>query len=127
MTVRDEIFARLSSGSTTLAALIGTRVYRTKLPQNPTLPAVTYWKVSGNRLHDLTGPTGQSDPRFQVSCWARTSATAEDVAEAVRVRLDGWTSTGGVQVAELVNETDLYDDEVEIYHVALDFVLMHDE
>ena len=127
MTIRDDIYSRLTTGSTALTALIGTRAYRTKLPQNPTLPAVTYWKVSGNRLHDLTGPVGVSDPRVQVSCWARAADDAEDVAEAVRVTLDGWTSTGGVQASELVNETDLYDDDVEVYQIALDFVLMHEE
>ena len=127
MTIRDDVFTRLTAGSTTLTGLVGTRVYRTKLPQNPTLPALTYWKVSGNRLHDLVGPTGESDPRIQVSCWAKTSAAAEDVAEAVRGVMDGWSSTGGVQMSELVNETDLYDNEVDIYQIALDFVLMHEE
>ena len=82
--------------------------------------------MSGPRLHDLVSPTGQSDARFQVDCWARDAGSAEDVAEAVRVALDGWSSTG-VQNTVLVNETDLYDDEVGVYHIAQDFMLMHEE
>lgn len=127
MTLRDDLYTRLTTGSTALSALVGTRVYRVRLPQNVTYPAVTYWKVSGNRLHDTQGPTGESDPRVQVSCWSRSQAQAEDVAEAVRGVLDGWSSTGGVHMTQLVNETDLYDNEVEVYHIALDFVLMHEE
>lgn len=127
MTIRDDIYTRLTTGSTTLTGLIGTRVYRTQLPQNPTLPALTYWKVSGNRLYDLSQSVGVSDPRFQVSCWARTSAEAEDVAEAVRGVMADWKWDGQLHSCELVNETDLYDNEVEDYQIALDFVLMHGE
>lgn len=127
MTIRDDLYTRLTTGSTTLTALVGTRVYRKRLPQNPTLPALTYWKVSGVRLYDLDGPTGESDPRVQVSCWSQTSAQAEDVAEAVRGTLADWSWDGTVQSCRFVNETDLYDDEVQQYQIAMDFMLMHEE
>lgn len=126
MTIRDDLYTQLVSGSTTLTGLIGTRVYRSKLPQNVVYPAVSYWKVSGPRLHDLENPTGEATPRVQVSCWGGTAAVAEDVAEAVRGVLDGWSSTS-VGHCQLVNETDLYDPDVEVYHIALDFTLFHTE
>lgn len=127
MTVRDELYTRLTTGSTTLTGLVGTRVYRTIAPQNPTYPCVVYTRVTGPRIHDLTGPTGQSEGRFEVSAIAKTAAAVEDVAEAVRGVLDGWTSTGLVQNSRLTGEVDIYYDDLQVYQIALDFVLMHDE
>lgn len=109
---------------------IGGRVYPDKLPQEPVLPAVTYRKVSGPRVHSHDGPSSLAHPRFQVSCWAATYAEAKDLSEDVRQALDGYTGAMDgeqVQAVLLSNEIDFHHGEVMYYQVALDFVIWHRE
>lgn len=111
-------------------ALVANRVYPMKLPQNPTLPAITYQKISGLRVQSHDGPSGLAYPRFQVSCWGESYSDAKQVAEEVRQDLDGYQGLMGVvQVgaALLQNEIDFYIPETGYYHVPVDFIIWHDE
>ena len=111
-------------------ALAGTRVHRMKLPQNPVLPAITYFKVSGVRWHSHQGPSGIAQPRFQISCWGTTYDDAKHLSEEVRKDMDCYTGLMGVvrvQACFLLNEIDLSTPEVGIYQVALDFQIVHEE
>ena len=130
MTIRDDLWVRLTSGTTALTALIGTRVYRDLLPQNPTYPCIAYRRVSAVRLYDVTGPIAQATPRFEVACFSNDASEVEDVAEAVRANLNGWSSTTGtvtVHNTELVSESDLYDPVIEAHQISIDIALFHNE
>ncbi len=103
---------------------IGQRLYILKLPTNPTYPAVTYFKVSNPRHHDLD----VAMPRFQFDVWAQSYITARDVAGYIRKALQrekgNWS---GVSILQAVyeGETDLYEPDTEIYHIALDFKILY--
>lgn len=124
MSIEEELFTRLSTYPG-LVPLVGTRVYPMQLPQTPTLPALTYWRVSGVRGHSHDGPSGLAEPRFQASVWAETYAGARAVATQVRLALDAWQPTGGV--ALLLNEVDMVDVATGWHHSALDFRVEHTE
>ncbi len=130
MTIRDEIYDRLA-GSTDVTSLVSTRIYRQTLPQDATVPALTFTRVSGPRLHISTGPSGMARGTFQIDCWAVDAGTAEDLAEAVRQRLDGWSATTlNVNNVMLENERDTADWEIGssgLHRVILDFVVLHTE
>jgi len=107
-----------------VASAIGSRLYILKLPTNPTYPAVTYFKVSNPRHHDLD----IAMPRFQFDVWADSYITARDLATSLRKALQrekgNWS---GVSVLQAVyeGETDMYEPDTEIYHIALDFKILY--
>jgi len=103
-----------------LAALIGTRCYPVKLPQEPTLPALTYQRVSDapEYSHD---PGASYRPRMQITCWAGTYAGAEALATQVNLASEAWhAAMGGAAFVE--NVIDLSDPATGIYQVAVDTV-----
>jgi hypothetical protein len=128
MTVETELFTRLTTYPG-LNALVGTRVYPNKLPQDPTLPALSYRRVSAVRPSAMGSDIGLARARFQVDVWAATYASARAVAEQLRQALQRWRTTTGtiVQDSFVLNETDLYEDTTEIHHVAMDFEINYEE
>ena len=131
MTIEEALKSRLTSYAG-LAALIGSRAFPMALPENPTLPAVVYQRISGTREQALGGSTGLARPRFQVIVWATTYAQARAAATQVRLALDGWDGvlggTGGVQASiTLLNEIDAVQTDPEQYGAILDFGVWHRE
>ena len=109
-----------------LSGLIASRLYPLKLPQKPTLPAVTYQRISGERVHDMSGASGLAEPRFQFDAWADKYLDAKSVADAIRKRLDGFkglAETDTVQSALLESDRDFYEDDVKIWRVSMDYFI----
>jgi hypothetical protein len=103
---------------------IGQRLYILKLPQSPTLPAVTYFKVSNPRHHDID----VAMPRYQFDIWAESYITARGVADNIRKALQRESGTWtGIRVIQAVylGETDMYEDDTELYHVAQDYKIIY--
>lgn len=114
----------------TLAGLIGTRVYPMILPQNPTLPAVTYQVIDGTSDVTTDGPTGLANPRIQIDCWGATYGAMVPVFEAVRKRLNGYRGAAGgvtVQGIFLVRQRDLYDYDAKVYRRTADWSIWNGE
>jgi len=123
--VNDELYRQLT-GYAGLAALVGGRVYRVHLPQDPTLPAVTYQRIDTPREYSHDGESFLVHPRFQISCWAGTQSGGEAVANQVRAALAGWPDAyGGAAFVE--SQADLYDPDTAIYHIPVDVVIWHRE
>lgn len=107
----------------------GTRVYPLSLPQNPTLPALTYQRVSTPRDLSHDGDQGYADARVQINCWAHRSPSnlgydqAKTLADQVRVALNGQFGTfGGVDVGriQITGDRDEWDPERSFDRVAVD-------
>jgi hypothetical protein len=129
MSVDSDLKARLVADGT-INGLISGRVYPDILPQGPTYPALTYFRVSGPRLYHLRGASGRSTPRYQIDCWAETRLGARVLAEAVRASLSGFhgfMGTTKVGYLRLDNETDFYEETVKVYRTSLDFIIDHNE
>jgi len=102
----------------------GKRVYILKLPQNPTYPAIVYFKVSNPRHHDLD----VAYPRFQFSVFAKTFKEAKEVADLIRFVLQREKGvSGGIPIIQGVylNETDLYENDTQLYHIASDYKIIY--
>lgn len=129
-------FRAVVLGDATIAALVGTRMYPSLLPQNPTLPALTYQQVSGVREVILDGPVDLVPFRIQVDCYAWTTLERDALAKAVRLKLHGFSGDVGgspptwrIGLASLDNEQD--NDEPEqtpkIFRKILDFLVYANE
>lgn len=119
MSIETDVFTRLAAA----VPLVGGRCYPVLLPQNPTLPAITFQKVSNLRVQAIGGDSALQHPRYQFSCWSLTYEEAWTVAEQVRLAMQGLTLAGG---GHYENAVDLYDAETGWYQVAVDMTVWHD-
>ncbi len=96
----------------TVVALIGTRIYPRRLPQNPQLPAVTYSRVRGTSVTGHTGPSGYAAARLQFDSWAVTDLAARNLSGALKLRLNGFKGfVSGVTFHHVLFDSDQDLDE----------------
>ncbi len=105
-----------------VAALVGTRVYPVRLPQQPTLPAITYQRVDGIPQYSHSGRSDLVQSRIQVSCWALTYAAVIDLVDAVKAATDTFPEDATVE-----DMPDMYDPETQVYHVPVDVIVWYQE
>ena len=109
----------------TVSGLCGTRVYPVKLPDSPTLPAVTYQGISTNPDSTMDGPSGFVEVRLQFDCWGETYGDAKTLQDAVRLALDGYTGllSDGTAVFNVMLDTasDLYEPDSRLYRASTDY------
>jgi len=109
-----------------VTGLIVARYYPDPLPQDSTLPAITYMVVSNPRHPNLPF----AFPRVQVTCWAETRDGARAVAKAIIDKADRWKGVqSGVHFKRVSkqNDLDIYDPERKLYKVPVDFKLLYQD
>jgi len=119
-----------------VAALIGTRVYPVIAPAAADLPFVT-WRRSGVlRQHTLSGPMGMPTVTLTVDLYATTYEAVRELADRVRLALDGYGGTPAdsisVKNVSLDNESDGFiqlagGDMPPVYSVTMTFSVMWSE
>lgn len=102
---------------------VGGRVYPAVFPEDVVFPALRIQRISGAPAVHHCGDSGEERARVQVSCYAKTYSEAKAVAQAVRASLSAVNGAMGslAQATTFIkNETDLYEAETRLHHVALD-------
>jgi hypothetical protein len=118
------VYARLSA-DTSLASLVSTRIYNGYLPQSPTFPAITYEMVSVVPVNSLTTNDGTTqNSRLRVHCWAEDKSDAVAVRDAVRSVI---TTAGSDFTAITLTAGDIYEEDVELHRIIVDFSLWSNE
>lgn len=110
------VFLRLTT-SARVARLIGFQVYPIAVPKNATLPFCIYKRSNIARESHLTGPMFQPLVSLQIASWALNYDGARELADEVRLALDGATGTlAGVTIEDirLVSETDDFLDPTAV-------------
>lgn len=110
------VFLRLTT-SARVARLIGFQVYPIAVPKNATLPFCIYKRSNIARESHLTGPMFQPLVSLQIASWALNYDGARELADEVRLSLDGATGTlAGVTIEDirLVSETDDFLDPTAV-------------
>ncbi len=113
-----------------LTALVSTRVYPSRAPQNATYPLVVYQRISGEHGEVMEGSDGLGMARVQFLAWATTYASAKAVAEQVRLALQsrvGSLSGLAVTVVEAADIPDFWDDTSDIHGAGIDFTIYYEE
>ena len=112
----------------TIASLVGTRIYPTRLPQNPAFPAMTYSQIAGPQIATLEGCVAHN-PHFQINCFSETYLTALQLADAVEDSINlfmGVMNSEEIVSASIkMNREDIFEENVDDYRVALDFSIWH--
>ena len=120
-----------------LTALLSTRIYPIVLPQDVTLPAITYQKLSKLTVHTMGNDPGLGKPRYQFTCWGETPTSAKAVKLQLQTALQNqrnqlWGGESGVTVTVIgpENEIDNFEltkADVELFSVSQDYYVWHDE
>jgi len=128
MNLDEALYARLSTYAG-LIALTSTRIYPMELPQTPTLPAITYYRVNAPTEH-VMGETTSSAERatYRIQCWGETMTSARAVEAQVIAALDAFAgllggATGVRCWVTRTNSLDLDDPDTTWMRRILDFEL----
>lgn len=124
----DEFLFEALTEDATVGGLVAERVYPRKLPQTPTLPAISYSIISD--VPNMESNTELSDVRIQLDCWAATYAGSRALAIAAKQALRFYRkSDGGNTVLSIyeANQRDDDDDERQIYRQIVDVIAMYHE
>jgi hypothetical protein len=127
----EAVYSRLS-GYSGLTNLVSTRIYPTHLPQDVTLPAVTYTLISAGRESALSTDTGDVRARVRVTTWSDDPSPLEamNVMDQVRAALKRFRGTAGtvtVKAIYMMNENAFYDFDTRTHYIASDFEINYME
>jgi hypothetical protein len=107
-----------------LVAVQDDRVWPGKLPQNPTLPATVYQRISTMPQYSHSGDSGLDEIIVQFTCWAKTPIVAKAAAAQVRSALSGYRGVlpDGTQIggAWIENQRENDDPETGLFREMLD-------
>ena len=129
----EEALYRHLINFTGVKAIVVARVYPLMLPQKCLLPAVTYQKISGERLHSLQGDTGYTTPVFQITSRAESYAQCKTLAEQIRLSLQNFTGimggTDGIDIGAvlLLGEIEGYEPDTSGWFNHMDFQFHYEE
>jgi hypothetical protein len=128
----EAVLQRILAAAPVVSNLIGSRIYPNIVPQKAPMPAVTYQQISGPRLHDMQGAVGLAKARYQINCWAVSYAGAKELAETIRLTLNGYRSSGVIKFIRQADEGDLPKtlpglDQLTRYGKRLDFFIWFEE
>jgi hypothetical protein len=113
MTDLSEDFRPYLLSKTTIADLVGARVFQNKVPQTATMPFVCYFR----RQTLVERATNETNPKatmvsFDVECVDDSQSGANALAEAVRTAIDGQRGTFGSTTVQGVFVEDHDDDYI---------------
>ena len=122
--LETKIFDQLTT-STRVTDYAGRRVYPVILPQSPTYPCISYQRIWGGQENLLSGYATLQNALIQIDCWATSYAAVKHLSTAVHYMMDVAGSTRFKAV--LSGDQDMYEDEVEIFRVSMDFQVWNRE
>ncbi len=118
MSIQAGIFTVLSS-NTDLSAIVSNRIYPLIAPQNPTLPYITYQRISKIPTTNMDGISSLDMGRFQIDIWSLTYSEGLDIAKLLERSFDF--------IGQLDNQLEDYDSGSKLYRQTLDFILYEDK
>lgn len=122
MTGEQAIYVRLM-GQSSITALIGDRVYPNAAPQKSDaeiLPYVVYHAVDKTHEHHMKGSSGVCWSRVQLDIFAGTYARVKQVAEAIRLVLQGFSGVVTVGTTPVRIDSCFLNLELDEYDAPID-------
>lgn len=112
-----------------VSAIVGTKVYWVKVPQNATRPYIRLQTISDPRPEHLQGYDSARVTRVQCDCFAETYAVARDLAEKVIAAVATPSAFGGIFFGRIKAEgpRDLGEDVGDkfIHRASVDLLVEH--
>lgn len=104
----------LLNNDATLTALVGSKIYPVKAPQNTSVPFVVFTVNATLPVNTKEGVATKEQKQLQVDTYASTLANAGDIAEAIRNILDNHSgTTNNVNIRQMWFDDEDYGDFIE--------------
>lgn len=100
-----------------VARLVGFKVFPVAVGKDASFPFIVYRRLNIPRQSSLNGPIYEPEVNLQIACWAMTHDESRELADEVRLALNGHTgSIVGVTIHDMrmVSETDDYLDPSQV-------------
>lgn len=128
----EKVVAALLNGDAGIAAIVGTRIYGAVAPEEDPAPLLIYSKADGTeRLPDLDTAETTVRARVDVLVVATTYVQLKELAEAVRVALEGQSgSVAGVALLDIEIDAeggDQYEPNLREFAQVWTFRVVHTE
>lgn len=121
MSIGTLLYSKLTADSD-VSDLVSARVYAVLLPQSPTMPAISYQRISNT---EQNGTSTLRETRYQVDCWDDGYEGVQALASAVKSALEEWMDTDqspSVKMSRVIGEVDGYESETKLYRVSIDIM-----
>lgn len=129
--ILEEAFKGHLFANAAAQALICDRLYPQVIPEDATLPAASYQRITGPREEAHDGPTSWAEALVQFTCQAETYGQAKACANALRKAFVGFNGllNGAVPVNGVwcENELDGVNDEVDRYTIRVDLFFYYQD
>jgi len=100
-------------------AVVANRIYPVAMPQDFTLPAITFELNGGEIARGLSGPAGKQNRIYAFRCYAKDFYQARDLMELVDTALDGYSDlTGAIHIHSIIMlhpGEDGYDSDADFF------------
>lgn len=129
MTLDDAVRAHLVADAA-LLALVSSRIYPVTLAQQPTLPAITYRRVTVWPTHDRSSRRADiARTRYQIECYGANYDSARAVSAALKDALATLTkaSDPAISHALVQSEFDDFEPEPGRWRAIVDVYVYHEE
>lgn len=134
MATLEQAIYSILHGDTTIVSLVSTRITPLLVAQEMAMPAITYQKVSDERLQTLSGDIGEGRPDYQINCLASSYLGALTLEAAVKSALVNYSGTvDGIVIKQLVYSgsrdmaTDATDTKVQIFGRSIDVEFWYED
>ena len=101
----------LIASTTPISALVSTRIHYNMLPQASARPHIWFRVARDEEPRTMDGVGGIHDSNIDIECVGATEASAQDVADAVKTKLDGYSGSAGsstIRGAFISDKSDEY-------------------
>ncbi len=111
--MRSAIYGKLNNATAAEARVFGGQI----APQNIESPFIVFWLTGSTEELDHNGAHEAREVTVQVSCFGAGYTQAVELAEQVSVILRAWKNTGSVSHALKTTESDIFEQDVGLYHI----------
>jgi hypothetical protein len=116
MSLETAIFTLLT-GNANIKRMVTRRVYPIVLPQNCEFPAISYQRVTGARINDLSGYGNLQNALIQVDTWATSYDEVKELGAHIHTAMNG----SGTFKALLITDSDGYEADAGLFRLTMDF------
>ncbi len=117
--------------TTAVTDIVAARVFPIYVPKGQSLPAIVYELISTDPVESNDGHSALTYARFTVECLSKSYSEVKDLAEKVRLAVDGYSGTEASVAISSTRHMGSSDDwttpadagEKGTHHVVLDFRL----
>ena len=126
----------LLTSNVSINAIIDGRVFPVVMRQGETRDSIVYNRITELEALTMLGPCGLISVRYQFDAWSRSAEGAVILADLVkeqfggyrgRITLDPPLTYVDVQLIELINGRDDFDNEAKMYRMSRDYYVWYED